>query len=275
MAPSDYLSSLFSLEGKTALVTGGTRGIGQKLALALAKAGADVVLLQRNSTNKDTYTQIQEVGRKAYIVECDLSSKEQVGGVVAKITGSPADGGLGLALDILVNCGGIQRRTPAENFPDQDWDEVLQVNLNTVWTLARDCGRHMLASRGGIAGEEVPANTSNPRGRGKIINVASGVTVPAYAAAKHGVLGITKALSNEWSPKGVNVNAISPGYIATEMNTALIANPVRSRQIMERIPIGRWGDPEDFEGAVVFLASRASDYVCGEALLVDGGWMAR
>ncbi|KAJ6625816.1 NAD-binding protein [Mycena sp. CBHHK59/15] len=271
MSSNGFLSSLFSLEGRTALVTGATRGIGQKMALALAKAGADIILLQRNLDNQDTASQAKQLGRKAIVVQCDLAVKEQVGSIVQKITGSKEAGGLALKIDILVNCGGIQRRSPAENFPDEDWNEVLQVNLNTVWTLSRDCGKHMLASRGhGFTGS-----------RGKIINIASlvsyqgGLTVPAYAAAKHGVLGLIKALSNEWSPKGINVNGISPGYIATEMNTALIADPVRSRQIMERIPIGRWGAPEDFEGAVVFLASRASDYVCGESLVVDGGWMAR
>ncbi|KAJ7824669.1 NAD-binding protein [Mycena olivaceomarginata] len=264
-----YLLSLFSLEGRTALVTGGTRGIGQKLALALAGAGADLILIQRNLDNQDTATQARQLGRNATIVQCDLTDKVQVGAIVQKVTGSVDAGGLGLVVDILVNCGGIQRRSvaPAETFTDENWSEVLQVNLNAVWTLSRDCGAHMLKTRG--------VGSTNPRG--KIINVASllsyqgGLTVPAYAAAKHGI----KALSNEWSPKGINVNGISPGYIATEMNTALIADQVRSRQIMERIPIGRWGAPEDFEGAIVFLASRASDYVCGETLVVDGGWMAR
>jgi len=261
-----FLSSLFSLEGRTALVTGGTRGIGQKLALALASAGADLILIQRNLENQDTADQARKIGRNVTIVECDLTDKVQVGAIVQKITGE-----MGLVVDILVNCGGIQRRAPAETFTDENWSEVLQVNLNAVWTLSRDCGAHMLKTRG--------VGSTNPRG--KIINVASllsyqgGLTVPAYAAAKHGVLGLIKALSNEWSPKGINVNGISPGYIATEMNTALIADQVRSRQIMERIPIGRWGAPEDFEGAIVFLASRASDYVCGETLVVDGGWMAR
>ncbi|KAJ6594262.1 NAD-binding protein [Mycena capillaripes] len=263
-----FLSSLFSLEGRTALVTGGTRGIGQEMALALAQAGADLILIQRNLENQDTATQARELGRKATIVECDLTDKAQVGAIVQTITGSVNAGGMGLVIDILVNCGGIQRRAPAETFTDENWNEVLQVNLNAVWTLSRDCGRHMLETRG--VGSTAP--------RGKIINVASllsyqgGLTVPAYAAAKHGVLGLAGAFCN---PKGINVNGISPGYIATEMNTALIADQVRSRQIMERIPIGRWGTPEDFEGAIVFLASRASDYVCGESLVVDGGWMAR
>ncbi|KAJ7217708.1 NAD-binding protein [Mycena pura] len=271
MTTAEYLSSLFSLQGRTALVTGGTRGIGQKMALALAKAGADLVLIQRDIENQDTADQARQLGRTATVVQCDLADKTQLGAIVHKITASTDEGGLGLVIDILVNSGGIQRRAPAETFSDENWDQVLQVNLNAVWTLSRDCGRHMLATRG-------PTSTTH---RGKIINVASllsyqgGMTVPAYAAAKHGVYGLIKALSNEWSPKGINVNGISPGYIATEMNTALIADPVRSRQIMERIPIGRWGTPADFEGAIVFLASRAADYVCGESLLVDGGWMAR
>ncbi|KAJ7130824.1 NAD-binding protein [Mycena crocata] len=271
MSTNDYLASWFSLQGRTALVTGGTRGIGQKMALALAKAGADLILIQRNLDNQDTADQAKELGRNATIVQCDLTDKAQVSAIVQTITGSADAGGMGLTIDILINCGGIQRRAPAETFTDEDWNEVLQVNLNAVWTLARDCGRHMLVTRG----------IGSMAHRAKIINVASllsyqgGMTVPAYAAAKHGVLGLIKALSNEWSAKGINVNGISPGYIATEMNTALIADPVRSRQIMERIPIGRWGAPEDFEGAIVFLASRASDYVCGESLVVDGGWMAR
>ncbi|KAG8931623.1 hypothetical protein FRC03_003112 [Tulasnella sp. 419] len=281
---SQYLESLFSLNSKTALVTGATRGIGQSMALALARAGADIILVQRNLSNQETFNQIKQIGREAVIFECDLADKNQVGSLVKRITSTKEEGGMGLTVDILVNCGGIQRRTPAENFSDDDWNDVLQVNLNSVWTLARDCGKHMLASRGGVAGEPSPpegAAEANPRGRGKIINVASllsyqgGITVPAYAAAKHGVLGITKALSNEWSAKGVNVNGISPGYISTEMNTALINNPTRSRQIMERIPASRWGSPADFEGVVVFLASKASDYVCGETIVVDGGWMGR
>ncbi|KAJ7141441.1 NAD-binding protein [Mycena epipterygia] len=266
MSSNEFLSSLFSLEGCTALVTGGTRGIGQTMALALAKAGADLVLIQRTLENDDTAAQARALGRAATVVQCDLTDKAQVGAIVQTITGE-----MGLSIDILVNCGGIQRRAPAENFTDEDWNEVLQVNLNAVWTLARDCGKHMLATRG----------AGSTARRGKIINVASllsyqgGMTVPAYAAAKHGVLGLIKALSNEWSAKGINVNGISPGYIDTEMNTALIADAVRARQILERIPVGRWGAPADFEGAVVFLASRASDYVCGESLVVDGGWMAR
>lgn len=284
---NQYLTSLFGLEGKTALITGGTRGIGQTMTLALAQAGANIVLVQRSSAtpNYATRDKVSALGRKAHVVECDLSSKAEVKGLCQKVTGAESEGGLGLTIDIVVNCGGIQRRTPAENFPDEDWEEVLQVNLSTVFTISRDFGKHMLSTRGGVSGEEVPSQASSAdyggRGRGKIINVASlltyqgGLTVPAYAAAKHGVAGIVKAMSNEWASKGVNINSIAPGYIATDMNEALIANPVRSRQIMDRIPAQRWGAPADFEGAIVFLASRASDYVSGETVVVDGGWMAR
>ncbi|KAK4687882.1 hypothetical protein P7C73_g2239, partial [Tremellales sp. Uapishka_1] len=289
-----YLDQLFSLKGQTALITGGTRGIGAQMALALSKAGADLILVQRNHSNLSTKEAIEKAGGRADVVICDLASKAEVGGLIAKITVE-----MGRTLDIVVNCGmlldlhgdsllndqtgGIQRRTPAENFPDADWDEVLQVNLSTVFTISRDAGKHMLASRGGVSGETAPEGgvAGNPRGHGKIINVSSlvayqgGLTVPAYAAAKHGVAGIVKAFSNEWSSKGINVNAIAPGYIATDMNEALIGNPTRAKQILERIPAGRWGSPADFEGAIVFLASRASDYVSGETLVVDGGWMGR
>ncbi|KAF7321888.1 ATP-binding cassette transporter [Mycena kentingensis (nom. inval.)] len=266
-----YIDSLFGLNGRTALLTGGTRGIGQSMALALAKAGADLILIQRSATNTDTADQAKALGRRATIVECDLADKAQLGKIVHKITASEAEGGLGLTIDILVNCGGIQRRAPAEKFSDTDWEEVQQVNLNAVFTLCRDVGAHMLETRG----------VGSTKHRGKIINVSSllsyqgGITVPAYAAAKHGVYGLIKAFSNEWSSKGINVTGIAPGYIATEMNTALIADPVRSRQIMERIPAQRWGAPADFDGAIVFLASAASDYICGENLVVDGGWMGR
>jgi 2-dehydro-3-deoxy-D-gluconate 5-dehydrogenase len=172
----------------------------------------------------------------------------------------------GHRISILLNCGGIQRRHPAHQFPDSDWDAVLQVNLNSVFTLCRDVGAHMLAQEPSLPGKR----------RGSIINVASllsfqgGITVPAYAASKGGVAQLTKALSNEWSSKGITVNAIAPGYIATEMNTALLDDKDRAASILTRIPAGRWGNPEDFKGAIVYLASRASAYVSGEVLTVDG-----
>ncbi|KAK9472027.1 2-deoxy-d-gluconate 3-dehydrogenase [Dipodascopsis tothii] len=259
-------SSLFSLAGKTAVVTGGTRGIGAAIAIGLAEAGANIVLIQRSTTSTDTKTAIEGLGNgtTATVVVCDLADPASVKKIIGHITVD-----LGLVIDILVNCGGIQRRHPAENFPDEDWNTVLQVNLTTCWTLARDAGRHMLETE------------ASRNGRGKIINIASlvsfqgGITVPAYTAAKHGILGLTKALSNEWSSRNINVNAVAPGYIATDMNEALIANPTRSRQIMERIPMGRWGSPDDFKGVVVFLASDASNYVTGDCITVDGGWMGR
>lgn len=173
-------------------------------------------------------------------------------------------------ITILLNCAGIQSRHPSDKFPSKDWNEVLQVNLTTVFTLCRDVGAHMLSSEPDSAGR-----------RGSIINIASllsfqgGLTVPAYAASKGGVAQLTKALSNEWASKGISVNAIAPGYIDTEMNSALIDDENRAASILARIPAGRWGKPEDFEGAVVFLASRASVYVSGEVLTVDGGWMGR
>jgi 2-dehydro-3-deoxy-D-gluconate 5-dehydrogenase len=176
----------------------------------------------------------------------------------------------GHQIDILLNCGGIQRRHAPHQFPDEDWNEVLQTNLTTVFTLCRDVGAHMLAREKDQYGK-----------RGSIINVASlqsfqgGINIPAYASSKGGVAQLTKALSNQWASEGINVNAIAPGYINTEMNTALINDPNRAKSILERIPAGRWGSPDDFKGSVVYLASRASLYVSGEVLTVDGGWMGR
>ncbi|OCK88700.1 NAD(P)-binding protein [Cenococcum geophilum 1.58] len=259
------IQQLFSLEGQTALVTGGTRGIGQAMALALAEAGADILLVQRDASNQTTKTAIESLGRKATIYTADLSSPPSLSTLVPTIL---ADGH---RISILLNCGGIQRRHPAHEFPSADWDAVLQVNLSAVFTLCRDVGAHMLAQ---------PARLPGAR-RGAVVNVASllsfqgGITVPAYAASKGGVAQLTKALSNEWAGKGISVNAIAPGYVATEMNAALMEDPERAAGILARIPAGRWGAPEDFKGAVVYLASQASAYVSGEVLTVDGGWMGR
>lgn len=251
------MNHVFNLAGKVAVVTGGTRGIGQGIALGLAEAGADIVLLQR-STDTTTQERIMGLGVRCEIVQCDLENLEEVKQAIPKAIET-----LG-SVDILVNNAGIQRRSPAVDFSEQDWDDVLTVNLKAVWLLCQQAGRHMLE-----------------KNSGKIINIASlvsfqgGVYVPAYASAKGAVGQLTKALANEWSSKGINVNAIVPGYIATEMNTALIDDPVRSRQILERIPTGRWGNPEDFKGPAVFLASDASNYVHGHLLAVDGGWLGR
>ncbi|KAF7185077.1 2-dehydro-3-deoxy-D-gluconate 5-dehydrogenase [Pseudocercospora fuligena] len=258
------VQSLFSLEGKTALVTGGTRGIGQAMAVALAEAGADVLLVQRDESNQATKEAVEKLGRKSQIYTADLANNESMSALVPKVLND------GHQIHILLNCGGIQRRHPAHQFPDNDWNEVLQVNLNAVFTLCRDVGAHMLARDADQYGR-----------RGSIINIGSllsfqgGINVPAYAASKGGVAQLTKALSNQWADKGITVNGIAPGYIATEMNTALINDEKRAASILERIPAGRWGSPEDFKGSVVYLASRASAYVSGEILTVDGGWMGR
>ncbi|KAF2205195.1 2-deoxy-D-gluconate 3-dehydrogenase [Delitschia confertaspora ATCC 74209] len=262
---SQSILDLFSLKGQTALVTGGTRGIGQAMALALAEAGADIILAQRDTTNTATKNQIEKLGRKAYIYECDLSSAESVSALTPTILKDNH------RISILLNSGGIQRRHPSHKFPTSDWDEVLQTNLSSVFTLCRDIGAHMLSSEPNLPGNR----------RGSIINLSSllsfqgGLTVPAYAASKGGISQLTKALSNEWAGQGITVNAIAPGYIATEMNTALMEDEERAKGILARIPAGRWGRPEDFKGVVVWLAGAGSGYVSGETVVVDGGWMGR
>ncbi|WP_456274515.1 SDR family oxidoreductase [Bacillus sp. AK031] len=249
---------LFDLTGKVAAITGATRGIGKSMAVALAEAGADIALLQRNPGQTNVKEQIEQIGRKCFIIPCDLEKKDEVKSAIPKVISA-----LG-KIDILVNNAGIQRRSPAVDFSESDWDDVLSINLKVVWLLCQEAGRYMVS-----------------KGEGKIINIASllsyqgGYTVPAYAAAKGGVAQMTKALSNEWAKEGVNVNAIVPGYIATDMNTALINDPTRSKQILDRIPAERWGDPDDFMGTVVYLASNASNYVHGHLLAVDGGWLGR
>ncbi|RDW93797.1 putative 2-deoxy-D-gluconate 3-dehydrogenase [Aspergillus mulundensis] len=261
------VASLFSLQGKTALVTGGTRGIGAAMAIALAEAGADIILVQRDTRNTTTHDAITSLGRKATIHAAELSDRAAVKAIIPTLVSQ------GHTPTILLNCAGIQRRHPSEKFPDEDWDEVLNVNLTSVFTLCREFGAYILSR---------PDESFAPnRKKGSIINVASllsyqgGITVPAYAASKGGIAQLTKALSNEWVGKGINVNAIAPGYIDTDMNVALINDSNRNAGIMARIPAGRWGRPEDFKGPVVFLASEASSYVSGELVTVDGGWMGR
>ncbi|MCJ1452735.1 hypothetical protein MMC28_003078 [Mycoblastus sanguinarius] len=264
MASSATFSSMFSLEGQTALVTGGTRGIGQAMTLALAEAGADILLVQRNIADTATKAAVETLGRKVIVFEADLSATESVEALVPTILQD------GHRIDVLLNCAGIQRRYASHQFPSIDWNEVLQVNLTTVFTLCRDVGAHMLQQELNSSGK-----------RGTIINVASllsfqgGLTVPAYAASKGGVAQLTKSFSNEWASKDIAVNAIAPGYVATEMNTALIQDEERAKSILGRIPAGRWGKPEDFRGPILFLAGGGSRYVSGEVLVVDGGWMGR
>jgi len=248
----------FRLDGLSALVTGAGTGIGAALAHALAAAGADVACHGNKHVPDDTAAQIRKLGRRAAVLVGDVRDAATA---EALVEGTVRELG---AIDILVNNAGTIRRSPAVDFSDDDWAAVLDVNLTGVFRLCRAAGRRMV-----------------PRGRGKIVNISSllafqgGITVPAYAASKGGVAQLTKALANEWAGKGVNVNAIAPGYIHTDNKKALAADPVRNRQITERIPAGRWGEPADLGGAAVFLASRASDYVSGHILVVDGGWMGR
>ena len=247
----------FDLSGKVALVTGANTGIGQAIAVALAEAGADVALAGRSEPT-NTLRAIRSAGRKSVSISADFSTTEPVSGVVALTLAE-----LG-RLDILVNNAGIIKRNDLLDFTEEEWDSVIDTNLKTLFFLSQTAARHMVT-----------------RGSGKIINIASlltfqgGVRVPSYAAAKSGVGGVTKAMANELAAKGVQVNAIAPGYIATNNTAALQADETRNRQILERIPAGRWGRPEDISGAAVFLASSASDYVTGQILAVDGGWLAR
>ncbi|WP_343610306.1 2-dehydro-3-deoxy-D-gluconate 5-dehydrogenase KduD [Novosphingobium sp.] len=253
---------MFDLTGRVAVVTGANTGIGQGIALALAQAGADVAAVGR-SPAEETAAQIRALGRKCELVQADLSSIAPVGDVVAQVVET-----LG-GLHILVNNAGIIRRADAVDFTEEDWDAVVDTNLKSVFFLSQAAGRHMIA------------NHEATGQRGKIVNIASmlsfqgGIRVPSYTASKSGVAGLTKLLACEWASKGVNVNAIAPGYIATNNTAALQADETRNRQILERIPENRWGSPADMGGAAVFLSSGAADYIQGHVLAVDGGWLAR
>ncbi len=250
---------LFDLTGKNALVTGGNRGLGYSIAEGLCEAGARVVIL---ASSDSVYTAAEEFQKKGFDVtgvKCDLFDEKDIEATFEGIL-TLFDG----KLDILVNNAGIQRRNKCEDFLISDWDDVINVNLRSVFQLCQLAGRNMIA-----------------QGGGKIINLASmlsffgGFTVPAYAAAKGGVAQLTKALSNEWASKNINVNAIAPGYMATEMNTRLIEDEKRNAEILGRIPAGRWGTPEDMKGLAIFLASKASDYMNGAVIPVDGGYLGR
>ncbi|HZQ92396.1 MAG TPA: SDR family oxidoreductase [Terriglobales bacterium] len=249
----------FRLDGKTALVTGASAGLGAAIALALAEAGASVACHGNSRPASDTAGRIVNAGGRATAVQCDLARE---GGAHELFLA--AERAIG-TIDVLVNNAGVIKRAPASEYSDADWELVLRVNLTSVFRLSQLVGRRLLELK-------------RP---GKIVNIASllsfqgGVFVPAYSASKAGVAQITMALANEWASRGINVNAIAPGYMKTTNTTALREDPVRSRQIMERIPAQRWGEPEDVAGAAVFLASAASDYVHGHVLVVDGGWMGR
>ncbi len=252
------MSALFDLTGQVALVTGANTGLGQAIAVGLAQAGADIVAVGRSAPD-ETAEMVAAAGRKLHAVAADLGSIEPIQRVVFEAYAAAG------RIDILVNNAGIIRRADSTEFSEADWDAVMDTNLKTAFFLSQALAKRWIeAGRGG-----------------KIIQVASmlsfqgGLRVPSYAASKSGLAGLTKALANEWAPRGINVNAIAPGYFVSNNTEALRADETRSRQIMERIPAGRWGQPEDLAGVAVFLASRASDYMHGAIVPVDGGWLAR
>ncbi len=256
---SPTAANRFSLEGETALVTGASRGLGQAMAIALAEAGANIVCVSSKLGGAaKTAATIRKLGREAWELAADLSARD-----AALSLADEAEKGAG-EISILVNNAGTIRRTPATDYSLDDWDYVMRTNLDSTFILSQRFGRSMVARR-----------------KGKVINIASllsfsgGITVPAYTASKHAVAGLTKALANEWAKDGVQVNAIAPGYFRTDNTQALQRDEKRSAEILARIPAGRWGEPADITGAVVFLASQASNYINGHVLVVDGGWMAR
>ncbi|MBD7923778.1 2-dehydro-3-deoxy-D-gluconate 5-dehydrogenase KduD [Xanthomonas sp. CFBP 8703] len=251
------MTNPFSLEGKVALVTGANTGLGQGIALALAQAGADIAAAGIQAPT-ETEEKVKALGRRFVAIEANLISIEPVQRVLDETLA-----GLG-RLDILVNNAGLIRRADAVDFSEQDWDDVMNVNIKSAFFMSQAAGRHFIA-----------------QGSGKIINIASmlsfqgGIRVPSYTASKSGIAGITRLLANEWGAKGLNINAIAPGYMATDNTAQLRADAARNQSILERIPAGRWGVPEDLGGTAVFLASSASDYVNGTVIPVDGGWLAR
>jgi 2-deoxy-D-gluconate 3-dehydrogenase len=251
-------ASPFRLDGSVALVTGAATGIGAAIAEALAQAGADVACHGNNRPADATAERVRSFDKRSLALRGDLAKKETSRALVDATVEA-----LG-RIDIVINNAGMIRRAPAAEYGEEDWAAVIEVNLSSVFRLCQAAGQRMLG-----------------QGRGKIVNIASllsfqgGITVPAYAASKGGVAQLTKALANEWAPRGVNVNALAPGYVRTDNTLALQQNETRNRQILERIPAGRWGEPSDIAGAAVFLCSPASDYVNGHVLVVDGGWMGR
>lgn len=250
----------FKLDGKVALITGASRGLGQSIAVALAGAGANIAGLDRTPDCAETCAQVEALGRRFMTVQVDLlqSSTADLNDVVAQVVKQMG------RLDILVNNAGIIRRAPALEFSEQDWDDVMHINVKAMFFLSQAAGRVM-----------------KEQGGGKIISIASmlsfqgGILIPSYTASKSGIAGLTRALANEWATLGINVNAIAPGYMATENTAPLRADEKRSKSILERIPAGRWGTPEDLQGIAVFLASPASNYLNGAIIPVDGGWLAR
>ncbi|GAA4797700.1 2-dehydro-3-deoxy-D-gluconate 5-dehydrogenase KduD [Lysobacter hankyongensis] len=250
-------TALFDLTGRVALITGGSTGLGQGIALALAEAGADIAVAGISPAT-ETASRVRALGRRFIDIEANLISVEPVQRMLEETLDAYG------RFDILVNNAGLIRRADAVDFTEQDWDDVMNVNIKSAFFLCQAAGRHFIANGGG-----------------KIVNIASmlsfqgGIRVPSYTASKSGIAGITRLLANEWGGKGVNINAIAPGYMATDNTAQLRADPERNKAILDRIPAGRWGTPSDLAGAAVFLASRASDYVNGAIIPVDGGWLAR
>jgi 2-deoxy-D-gluconate 3-dehydrogenase len=251
---------MFSLRGKTALVTGCRRGIGKAMTIALAEAGADIagVSASLESSGSDVELAVRALGRSFTGYACDFADRTALYGWIEQVSSDLP------VVDILVNNAGAVFRSPAAEFPDDAWDRLVEINLSAQFIISRELGKRMIA-----------------RGSGKIIYTASllafqgGILVPAYAASKAGVVAMMKGLANEWAPFGVHVNAIVPGYVETDVTAALREDPQRSRELLDRIPAGRWGGADDYKGAVVFLASAASEYMTGSTIIVDGGWMAR
>ena len=252
------MNGLFDLTGKVAIVTGATRGLGQGMAIALAKAGANIVGVGQSSL-EPTQKEVEKVGGKFLAINANLTTLDKVQEIVDKTKETFGK------IDILVNNAGTIRREDAINYKENDWDDILNLNLKTLFFLSQAVAKEMIEQKSG----------------GKIINIASmlsyqgGIRVPAYSASKSGVKGLTKALANEWAKYNINVNAIAPGYMITDNTKAIREDVKREKEILDRIPAGRWGTPEDLAGAVIFLSSKASNYVNGECIAVDGGWLAR
>ena len=249
---------LFKLYGRVALVTGASRGLGQSMALGLAEAGADIVAVSSSGGCQEIEALVCETGRQFWSFTCDLGQPAERVGLIDRIVEQTG------RLDILVNNAGNSQRHPPEDYPLSEWYQLLEIHLNASFDLSQQASKHML-----------------PRGRGKIINIGSvmsfegGLNIPAYAAAKHGLAGLTKSLGNSWGKRGINVNCICPGYFETSMSHVLQDDPVRGPQILDRIPVGRWGQPDELAGLCVFLASDASNYMHGSTIAIDGGWLAR
>jgi 2-dehydro-3-deoxy-D-gluconate 5-dehydrogenase len=249
---------LFKLGGRVAMVTGARRGLGQAMARALAEAGADVACVSKTGNAEETRSLVAAVGKRFVDIQANLADPAQRRGLIDRVAGE-----LG-GVDILVNNAGNSTRHPPEQYPEADWRELIETHLNATFDLSQQAAPGMFA-----------------RGRGKIINIGSimtfegGLNIPAYAAAKHGIAGLTKALAVAWSGRGINVNCIAPGYFDTDAPLSLRSDPVRAPQILDRIPCGRWGQPDELGGLCVFLASDASNYMHGSIVPIDGGWLAR